>query len=159
MVKWKNRITKLIFSILICQLAGAVGSIFTFSSIPTWYAILNKPAFSPPNWVFGPAWLTLYTLMGISLYLVLIKGFNKVKDAVKIFSIQLILNALWSIIFFGFRNPFIALIEILALWYSIVFTMFSFYKISRTAAYLLVPYILWVSFAAILNYYVWIFNI
>jgi len=159
MVKWKNRITKLIFSILICQLAGLVGSIFTFSSIPTWYTALNKPAFSPPNWAFGPAWLTLYTLMGISLYLVLIKGFNKVKDAVKIFSIQLILNAFWSIIFFGFRNPFIALIEILALWYSIVFTMFSFYKISRMATYLLIPYILWVSFAMVLNYYVWILNL
>jgi tryptophan-rich sensory protein len=162
MVKWKNlNIAKIVSAIVVCQLAGVAGSIFTFSSIPTWYATLNKPAFSPPNWLFGPAWITLYTLMGISLYLVWSKGLNnkKVKDALKFFSIQLVLNSFWTIIFFGLRNPFAAFVEIIFLWASIAFTIFSFYKISRTAAYLLVPYIIWVSFAAALNYYVWILNL
>jgi len=153
-------IGKIIFAIVICQLAGAIGSVFTFSSIPTWYASLQKPAFSPPNWLFGPAWLTLYTLMGVSLYLVWQKGLKnkKVKHAVTVFAIQLVLNALWSIIFFGLRLPFIAFIEILLLWVAIAYTILSFYRISRNAAYLLVPYILWVSFAAILNYSIWILN-
>lgn len=157
----KLEIRKIIFAIIICQLAGAVGSIFTFSSIPIWYASLQKPAFSPPNWLFGPAWLTLYTLMGVSLYLVWQKGLKnkKVKDAITIFAIQIVLNSFWSIIFFGLRLPFIAFIEIVVLWIAIVFTILKFYKISRNAAYLLVPYILWVSFAAILNYNIWILNV
>jgi len=126
-----NKILRLIFAILICQLAGAIGSAFTFSSIPTWYASLQKPFFNPPSWLFGPAWLLLYTLMGISLYLIWDKGLkNKnVKLAVKIFGIQLILNALWTILFFGLRSPFYAFIEIILLWVSIVLTIFYFLKI------------------------------
>ncbi len=154
------QVTKLIIAILICQLAGVVGSIFTISAIPEWYATLVKPGFAPPNWLFGPVWITLYTLMGISLYLVWQKGFKKREDknALYVFVAQLFLNATWSIVFFGMREIFYGLINIIALWVAIAATIISFYKISRKAAWLLVPYILWVSIAAVLNFYIWWFN-
>ncbi|MBI4038125.1 tryptophan-rich sensory protein [Candidatus Daviesbacteria bacterium] len=139
-------IPKLILAVGVCLGAGGVGSIFTFSSIPTWYVTLNKPFFSPPNWIFGPVWTTLYILMGISLYLVWIK--NKVPT---VFWTQLILNAVWSIIFFGLQNPSLALVDIVALWIAIVLTIKAFYPISKPASYLLIPYLAWVSFASILN--------
>ena len=156
-----KEISKLVFSIIICQLAGAIGSIFTSQSIAGWYTSLNKPFFNPPNWVFGPVWITLYLLMGVSLYLVWIRGINKpkVKIALAIFGIHLFLNASWSIIFFGLRSPFYAFLEIILLWLAILLTMTKFYKISKTAAYLLIPYIIWVTFAAILNYSIWVLNI
>ncbi len=144
--------TKLVISIIICEAAGLIGSIFTFSSIPTWYASLVKPSFSPPNWIFGPAWTILYALMGISLYIVWKKGFNKkTKFAFYLFGAQLILNSLWSIIFFGLRSPLYAFIEIVVLWILILLTIVTFYRISKTSAMLLLPYIVWVSFALILN--------
>lgn len=147
---------KAIGCVLLCQFAGIIGSVFTFSAIPTWYASLNKPFFSPPNWIFAPVWLALYTLMGISLYLILQNGFEKkeVKFAVSIFAIQLVLNAAWPILFFGLKNPLIAFAEILLLWLSIVVSIVLFSKISKKAAWLLVPYILWVSFAAMLNLFI-----
>lgn len=144
-------IPRLILSIGICLGAGILGSIFTISSIPTWYATLNKPVFSPPNFIFGPVWTILYILMGVSLYLVWIsKGKNK-KGAMNLFFIQLTLNAFWSTIFFGMKNPTLAFLDILALLTFIFLTILSFYKISKPAAYLLIPYLLWVSFATILN--------
>ena len=151
---------KLVFAILVCQAAGFVGSLFTFSSIPTWYASLNKPWFNPPNWLFGPAWITLYTLMGISLYLVWSKGLQgkAAKIAISAFAIQLALNAVWSIIFFGLQMPLIAFIEIVFLWIAIAFTIRLFYPISKKAAYLLLPYIAWVSFATLLNLSIWLLN-
>ena len=152
-----NKWIKLIVSILICQIAGIIGSIFTTPSITTWYADLQQPAFSPPNWVFGPVWITLYTLMGISLYLVWNKK-NNVKIPLTLFFIQLILNSIWSIIFFGLQNPFYALIEIIILWITILLTIISFYKISKKASLLLLPYIIWVTVATTLNYYIWILN-
>ena len=139
------KLPKLVFSVGICLLAGGVGAIFTTQAIPTWYATLNKPILSPPNWVFAPVWTTLYILMGISLYLVWKKKIPT------IFWIQLVLNAAWSIIFFGWHNPLLALVDIVALWIAIVLTIKSFYKISKLSAYLLYPYLAWVSFAAILN--------
>lgn len=144
---------KLILSIIICLSAGAIGSIFTVSSIPTWYSTLNKPGFNPPNWIFGPVWTTLYIFMGISLNLV---WQQKLKKSLKItailwFVFQLILNSLWSIIFFGIKNPPLALVCIFILWYAIFQTMQKFYPLSKTAAYLLVPYLAWVSFATFLN--------
>jgi translocator protein len=144
---------KFIVSIGICFAVAFLGSLFTFSSIPTWYAQLNKPFFNPPNWIFGPVWTILYFLMAISLYIVWSKNSkNKNKeDAIKIFIFQLILNLLWSLIFFGLHQPLWALITIYLLWASIYMTIKSFYKISKTSSYLLVPYILWVSFASILN--------
>ncbi len=136
----------LIFSLGICLGAGVLGSFFTINSIPTWYQTLNKPFFFPPNWIFGPVWTILYILMGYSLYLVWVK--NKVPV---IFWIQLILNAVWSIIFFGFKNPTLALIDIIALWVTIILTIKVFAKINKLSAYLLYPYLAWVLFASILN--------
>lgn len=147
---------KLLGFIALCQLAGLIGSLFTFSAIPTWYAYLIKPTFSPPNYLFGPVWTTLYTLMGISLYLVyqtkIKKGGNNQKEkAIRIFYTQLILNALWSIIFFGLKNPGLAFVEIIIMWSYILVTIMRFYKINKIASYLLIPYLLWVSFASVLN--------
>lgn len=140
--------------VLLCQLAGVIGTFFTFSAIPEWYAYLNKPSFSPPNYLFGPVWTTLYTLMGISAYLVYKKGTKKknTKEALNIFWIQLALNSLWSIIFFGMKNPTLAFIEIIIMWIAILITIIKFYPISKTSAYCLVPYIIWVSFALVLNF-------
>ena len=144
---------KIITSIGICLGAGVLGSLFTVSSIPTWYQTLDKPFFSPPNWVFGPVWTILYILMGISLYLVWIK-----KKVPSVFWIQLILNATWSIVFFGLRNPSVAFVNIIALWIAIFLTIKSFSKINRLSSYLLYPYIAWVSFASILNFSIWMMN-
>lgn len=153
-------ITKLIVSILICQLAGFIGSIFTAPSIPTWYASLKKPGFSPPNWVFAPVWIILFLLMGISLYIIWNRGLEheKVKSAIIIFSVQLILNILWSFLFFGLKSPFLAFLEIILLWLVILINIIRFYNISKTAGLLLLPYILWVSFAAVLNFFIWWLN-
>jgi tryptophan-rich sensory protein len=150
---------KLVFSILLCMIAAIIGSVFTTSAIPGWYESLQKPFFSPPNWAFAPVWTTLYILMGISLYLVIIKKADKnITMGLYLFGIQLFLNALWSVLFFGLRNPFYGLIGIVALWISILLTIIQFWKIERKAAYLLVPYIIWVTIASFLNYYVWILN-
>ena len=151
---------KLIFSIFICLCAGFIGSFFTSPSIPTWYATLQKPSFAPPNWVFFPVWTSLFILMGISLFLVWQKGWEdkRVKTAIYIFAGQLVLNALWSVAFFGLKSPLLGLIEIIILWIAILATILSFMKLSRTAAYLLMPYILWVSFATIVNFSIWRLN-
>jgi tryptophan-rich sensory protein len=156
----KIKYWKLIVSVLIPLLASAVGGFFTSTSVSTWYVELNKPVFNPPNWVFGPVWTALYILMGISLYLVWSKGIKtkKAKAAVTIFSIQLALNILWSVIFFGLKSPLFAFIEIVFLWSAILMTIIYFYRISKPAAYLLLPYILWVSFAAVLNCFLFILN-
>jgi tryptophan-rich sensory protein len=149
-------IIKLAVSILICLSAGFVGSIFTTPSIPGWYASLQKPSFSPPNWLFAPVWTILYALMGISLYIIWSRGLqnNKVKNAVFAFGIQLLLNTLWSILFFGLKSPFLAFLEIIILWFAILITIIKFYKISKKAGLLLLPYIFWVSFALILNFFI-----
>lgn len=144
-------------SIAIPLLAGFIGSYFTISSINTWYVTLTKPSFNPPNFVFGPVWTILYILMGISLYLVL--SSKKKKDfALKLFSAQLILNASWSLVFFGLHNLLLSLINIVLLWIAIVWTIKEFIKINKTAGYLLIPYILWVSFASILNFSIFLLN-
>jgi benzodiazapine receptor len=152
--------SKLIASLVICQLASVIGSIFTTSAISTWYATLKKPAFTPPNWVFSPAWITLFVLMGISAFLVWNKGLSdqKVKIALSIFVAQLILNVLWSVMFFGLRSPLAGLIEIAVLWIAILLSILYFFKVSHIAGMLLLPYILWVSFAAILNFSIWRLN-
>jgi tryptophan-rich sensory protein len=151
---------KLIFSIFICLFAGFIGSYFTTPAIPTWYATLLKPSFAPPNWVFFPVWTALFIMMGISLFLIWKKGWEDktVKTAIYLFAGQLVLNALWSVAFFGLRSPLLGLMEIILLWFAILVTILSFKKISRTAAYLLIPYILWVSFAAFLNFMIWRLN-
>ena len=144
---------RLIISILLCQLAGFVGSIFTRASVSTWYVTLNKPSFTPASWVFSPVWISLYFLMGISAFLVWNQGLDKkeVKAALIFFGIQLILNIFWSAAFFGLRSPFAGLIVIAVLWIFILMTILYFFRVSLTAGVLLLPYIAWVSFAAILN--------
>lgn len=150
-------IPKLIISILIPMLAAVIGSFFTSSSVGTWYLKLKKPSFNPPGWIFGPVWSLLYLMMGISLYLIWTSGKN-IKLPVTIFAIQLILNLAWSILFFGMKNPLAAFIDIILLWISILATIIIFYGISPTASYLLIPYFLWVSFAALLNYKIYALN-
>ena len=147
-------IIKFIVAIGVCQLAGFVGSLFTTPSIPTWYAALRKPSFNPPNWIFGPVWTTLFVLMGIAAFIVWNKGLDRkgVKAALLLFIIQLLLNMLWSYLFFTLHSPLYAFVEIIILWLAILLTMVKFFPISRAAGYLLLPYILWVSFAAVLNF-------
>lgn len=155
-----NNAGKLIIAIIISELAGIIGSIFTTPSIDGWYAGIVKPTINPPAWIFGPVWTTLFVLMGISAFLIWKTGLNRkdVKIALSIFIVQLILNTLWSIIFFGLHSPGGALIEIIFLWLAILGTIVSFAKISKPAAWLLLPYILWVSFAMYLNYAIWVLN-
>ncbi len=156
MVK-KISFLKFFISILICEFAGIIGSLFTAQSIPAWYALLAKPKLTPPSWVFAPVWTTLYILMGIAAFLIWTNGLKRrdVKIALGVFAVQLMLNTFWSIIFFGLHSPFGAFIEIIFLWLAILATIITFSKISKPAAWLLAPYILWVSFAAYLNYSIW----
>lgn len=152
---------KLIGAIVIAELAGVIGGLFTAPAIAGWYAGIARPDFSPPNWVFGPVWTTLYLLMGVALWLVWKNESVDPKtrrSAIAVFFIQLALNSLWSIIFFGLHSIGGALVEIVVLWLAIVATIFLFRKISRPAAWLLAPYLLWVTFAAYLNYSLWMLN-
>ncbi|MFH1439952.1 MAG: TspO/MBR family protein [Candidatus Woesearchaeota archaeon] len=151
-----KKIWKLVISLLLPFLASAIGGLFTASSVSTWYVELSKPSFNPPSWIFGPVWTILYLLMGISLYLVWIKKYDK--PAFIVFGVQLVLNALWSILFFGIKSPFFAFIEIILLWLAILITILYFYKINKISAYLLIPYMLWVTFAAVLNFAIFILN-
>jgi tryptophan-rich sensory protein len=146
----------LILSIVVCLSAGFIGSLFTASSIGSWYSTINKPFFNPPSWIFGPVWTFLYILMGISVYLAIKKGADM--KAVSIFGLQLALNTLWSILFFGLRNPLLAFAEIIILWIVIMVNIKAFYRYAKVSAYLLIPYILWVSFAAVLNLSIYLLN-
>jgi benzodiazapine receptor len=154
-------ILNLVISLIICQLAGVLGSFFTRPAIATWYATLKKPSFTPPNWVFSPVWITLFVLMGIAAFMVWNRGLSdqKVKIALGIFAVQLILNVLWSVMFFGLRSPLAGLIEMAVLWIAILLTILYFFRVSNAAGMLLIPYILWVSFAAVLNFSIWRLNI
>ena len=157
----KTDYAKLAISIIISHAAGIIGSVFTYPSIQAWYVNLQKPFFTPPSWLFAPAWLVLYTLMGAALYLVWMKGTRKkdVRTGMTFFGIQLALNALWSILFFGMRNPMLAFAEIIILIVAIAATMIHFRKVDIRAYYLMWPYVLWTTFAVFLNYNVWILNI
>jgi benzodiazapine receptor len=156
----KAEIPKLVISLGVCQLAGFIGSIFTRPAISTWYAELQKPRFTPPDYVFGPVWISLYILMGIAAFLIWRKGFHHrvVKRALAIFGVQLVLNALWSFLFFGLRSPLAGLIGIFILGVAIILTVRSFLMVSRPAGLLLIPYFLWVSFATGLNLSIWWLN-
>ena len=181
-MKFANTI-KLLISIITCELAGVIGSVFTFPQINDWYKFLNKPNFNPPGWIFGPVWTVLFLLMGISLYLVwsekwvvknkiggikkkawnplsqkLFNGSWQKANIILIFAVQLILNIIWSLIFFGMHQTGVAFFELLMLWFAIAYTILNFYRVSKNSAWLLLPYILWVSFAGILNYFLWILN-
>lgn len=125
---------KLILSLLLPQLAGAIGALFTVKAISTWYVYLNKPSFSPPNWLFGPVWLILYLLMGVAVYL----------------------N--WTPVFFGAKNLFLALLIIIIIWLLIVAMITKFWRVNKISSLLLIPYLFWVTFATALNYFVWRLN-
>ncbi len=156
----KRNFVKLISAILICQGAGLLGSVFTTSSVNNWYTTIQKPVFNPPNWVFAPVWSLLFLMMGISLYLILIKRLDrKVRLGLILFGTQLMLNILWSFFFFDLKNPLIAFIEIIILWFFIFLTTYQFWKIDKKSSYLLLPYLLWVTFAAVLNFYIWKLNV
>ena len=152
-------ISGLVVSIAVCFLAAAIGGYATASSVDGWYADLVKPSWNPPNWIFGPVWSTLYLMMAIAAWLVWKnKGFEKSKIALGWFVYQLLLNLLWSLLFFGLEQTGWAVVEIVALWTAIAITIVLFYQHSKLAAGLLVPYLLWVSFAAFLNYTIWSTN-
>lgn len=148
----KSQIFKLIASLALPLGLGAIAGLFTAGAVPEWYATLNRPSFSPPNWVFGPVWTTLYLIMGFSLFLIWKQSASKARNiAIFAFLFQQILNFAWSFIFFYFNMIGLALIEIILLWISIVIMLVLFYKIKPIAAYINIPYLLWVTFATILN--------
>lgn len=148
----RSNIVKLIVSLIIPLSVGSVAGMFTSQAVPNWYASLNRPSFSPPNWVFGPVWTTLYILLGISFFLIWKENRSKQRNlAIKVFAIQMFLNFAWSFIFFYFNMIGAALLEIILLWINIAVMIYLFYKIKPLAAYLNIPYLLWVSFATILN--------
>ncbi|MDG6256400.1 MAG: tryptophan-rich sensory protein [Methanomicrobiaceae archaeon] len=151
---------KLVIAIVVCNMAGILGAIFTQTGPDSWYAQLVKPEINPPSFVFAPVWTTLYVLMGIALYLVWMEGTDRpgVRSAMAIFGVQLVLNFLWSFLFFGLESPLLGLIDIVILWVAIVATIAAFMKVNRTAAFLLIPYLLWVSFATFLNYRILVLN-
>jgi translocator protein len=153
-------IPKLVAAILVCEAAGGVGALATRDAIDGWYSTLRKPAFNPPNWVFGPVWTALYMLMGIALYRISTDGGkdSAIRRAQGLFAAQLALNAGWSFLFFGRRSPLYALVEIVLLWMTILFTIAAFFRISKFAGLLLVPYLLWTTFAAVLNLSIWRLN-
>ncbi len=156
----KKKIVNIGIAVIVCLLIGFLSSFATQSSVNDWYLTLNKPSFNPPNEIFAPVWTILYTLMGISAGIVWSKGFHHiwVKTALYHFAFQLLFNALWSIVFFGLKSPLLALLIILTLLTLIMLTIKWFKVVSKIAAYLLIPYLLWVCFAAVLNYNIWLLN-
>ena len=151
---------KLVASIVLCQFVGLVGSIFTTPQVGNWYAFLTKPAFAPPNWIFAPVWTFLFLTMGVSLFLILINNDHK-KDssqALAWFVIQLVLNMAWSAVFFTLHSPLGGIFVIVALFIAILMTILKSLKISEPAGILLLPYLLWVGFASILNIAIFILN-
>ena len=155
-----RELARLILCIAICQSVGVIGSVFTASSVTTWYPTLVKPWFAPPGLIISAVWIAIFTLMGLSLFLIWRKGISStnVKIALGVFAAQLLVNMLWSYAFFGLQSPLVAVIVIVVLWLLILQNIIRFWSISKDAALLLVPYILWVSFAAFLNYTIWRLN-
>jgi len=156
---WED-VFKLIVSIVVSFAAGGIGTLFTFKTIPTWYQGLEKPPYTPPDWVFGPVWTTLYILMGISVFLVWKNGLaiHGAMLAFALFWIQLVINASWSIIFFGMKSKGGGLITIIVLWFFILATIITSFQVSNWAGALLIPYLVWVSIALYLNLGIWMLN-
>jgi len=155
-----KKVLRFIISIIICQSAGIFGSLFTFEAVPDWYITLEKPFFAPPNWIFGPVWIILYFLMGVSLYIV---WENELKSKTRniffvVFGIQLILNTLWSSLFFGLRSPLLGLIDVLILDAMVAVTIIYAKRVSKYAAMLLIPYMVWIIIASVLNYAILVLN-
>ena len=156
----KKKLLRICVATIICLLVGFLSSVATQFSLETWYANLNKPSFTPPNWVFGVVWTVLYLMMGIAAGIVWSRGFYHkcVKTALYHFGFQLILNAAWSIFFFGLQNPLLALLDIVALFILLLFTIRWFKVVNNTAAYLLIPYTIWVAYATVLTFSIWKLN-
>ena len=156
----KRNIIRFLIYLIFCEGVGVIGSIFTVPAITNWYVFLQKPSFSPPNWLFGPAWTILYLLMAISIFLIWQAGLaeRKTKTVFRLFWIHLFFNAIWSILFFGLESPLLGLFDIIILWVMIGILTFQFFKINKTAGILFIPYWLWVSFAAILNFFIYKLN-
>jgi translocator protein len=156
-----KNIYKFIISITVCQGAGIIGSLFTAGSINDWYIYLTKPSFTPPNWLFAPVWITLYTLIAISLYFIWSKrkeDKENVDSAITLFIIGLIFNINWSILFFGLHNSFYALLDIIFMWIITILLMRRYWQIEKWSFYLMIPYILWITLAGALNYFIWVLN-
>lgn len=153
-------VLKLLAAIAISELAGLVGGYFSASSVNTWYRTLNKPAFNPPSWAFGPVWIILYVFMGVAAYSVWRKGLGNrdVQISLAVFLVQLVLNALWSFAFFGLRSPFAGFVVIILLIIAILITIYLFSRVSSIGALLMVPYLFWVVFATVLNGSIWLLN-
>ena len=160
MIMKVTMVVKLVVCLVLTFSAAILGSLSTRNAVGDWYANLNKPSFTPPGWLFGPVWTALYVLMAVSAAIVWDKGLDKaaVRIALALFLVQLILNGLWTPLFFGLRMPLVAFIEILLLWVAVGLTILVFARVSLAAAMLLMPYILWTSFAAVLNLSIWLLN-
>jgi tryptophan-rich sensory protein len=153
-----NKYLKLFISLLLPQIAGGLGAFFTLSSVQSWYLTLNKPSWNPPSWLFGPVWTTLYVLMGIACYLIWKSEHPRKKQVLTLYFLQLFLNFLWSPAFFGVQNPMLGMLVIVPLWVAILACILLFRKINGWAALLMIPYLLWVSFATVLNATIWYLN-
>ena len=150
----------LFFFVTLCLVLGnGLGGYFTFLSVETWYQTLNKPSFNPPDWIFGPVWTTLYILMGIAIWLVWKNKPSKIRTtSIRIFWLQLFFNIFWTYLFFGIQRIDLGFFEIIFLIFLISLNIIYFFKINKNASYLLVPYLIWVLYASILNYNIWILN-
>lgn len=158
MRKW-NSFAVLILFVAVCLGIAGAGGLFTAGSVQDWYPVLQKPAWTPPSWIFGPVWTILYVMMAIAAWLVWRKRqVDKVQGALGLFLLQLALNAAWSPLFFGLKNPLAGLLDIIPLWAAILVTLMFFLRISIAAGVLLIPYWLWVSYATALNFTLWIMN-
>lgn len=155
-----KNIVKLVASLAFAYIAAAVGSTFTMPAISAWYATINKPFFNPPNWIFAPVWTLLFTLMGVALFLIWKDGIkeNPRQTAFWVFLVHLVVNILWSYVFFGLRNFSGGFLVIIVLWLMILYLVIKFWSIKKSAGILLLPYLFWVSFASILNYSIWVLN-
>jgi tryptophan-rich sensory protein len=153
-----NKYLKLFISLLLPQIAGGLGAFFTLSSVQSWYLTLNKPSWNPPSWLFGPVWTTLYVLMGIACFLIWKSEHPSKKQVLTLYFLQLFLNFLWSPAFFGVQNPMLGMLVIVPLWAAILACILLFRKINGWAALLMIPYLLWVSFATVLNATIWYLN-
>ncbi len=149
----------LLVSLAVSLAAGAIGSYFTAPALRGWYSALDKPFFNPPNWVFAPVWTFLYLTIGVALYLVWVAPAKDKQGAIGLFGLQLVLNALWPVLFFGLRSPGLGAIGIMGLWIAVFFTIRRFYRINILAGWVLVPYMLWISFAAVLNLSIFLLNL
>jgi translocator protein len=155
----KDQWFKLIISLGLPNAVGMVASFVTMPAVRSWYADLAKPNYTPPNWIFAPAWLVLYTMMGFAFFLIWTRaGDRRVVFACWFYIVHLLVNGLWPFLFFGLHSPFWAFVDIVLLWFMIIGVFLLFFSIDRKAACLLIPYWLWVTFAASRNYLIWRMN-